>query len=149
MDLPDVQERWPAIQKELKRRIRQLGSKINVDPEPLAISAATGQNTRPLLYRAVQLLAEAPPPPSPADLPVYRAEADPRAFSIEQTEDGWKVSGPAIERAAQMTYWEHYDSVRRFQRVLSALGVEKALREAGVQNGDTVYIGDYELEWQD
>jgi GTPase len=32
---------------------------------------------------------------------------------------------------------------------METLGVEKALREAGVQEGDTVYIGDYELEWQD
>jgi GTP-binding protein len=149
MDLPDVQARWPAIKKELKRRIRQLGDKINVDPEPRAISAATNLETRPLLYRAYQLLAEAPPPTPPADLPVYRMEADPREFSIEETEDGWKVSGPAIERAAKMTYWEHYDSIRRFQKVLSALGVEKALRDAGVENGDTVYIGEYELEWQD
>jgi GTPase len=29
------------------------------------------------------------------------------------------------------------------------LGVEEALREAGVKEGDTVYIGDFELEWQD
>ncbi len=39
--------------------------------------------------------------------------------------------------------------MRRFQRILETLGVDKALREAGVQNGDTVFIGDYELEWQD
>ena len=60
-----------------------------------------------------------------------------------------EILGQAIERAASMTYWEHYDSMRRFQRILETLGVDKALREAGVQNGDTVFIGDYELEWQD
>jgi GTPase len=30
-----------------------------------------------------------------------------------------------------MTYWEHEGSVRRFQRMMETLGVEKALREAG------------------
>ena len=48
-----------------------------------------------------------------------------------------------------MTYWEHFQSVRRFQRILETLGIDKALRQAGVQLGDTVYIGDFELEWQD
>jgi len=39
--------------------------------------------------------------------------------------------------------------VRRFQRLMVALGVDRALREQGIKNGDTVYILDYELEWQD
>ncbi|NPA92322.1 MAG: Obg family GTPase CgtA, partial [Chloroflexi bacterium] len=50
---------------------------------------------------------------------------------------------------AAMTYWEYDQSVRRFHRILEALGVEQALREAGVQEGDTVYIGDYALEWRE
>ncbi|MCZ7553202.1 MAG: Obg family GTPase CgtA [Anaerolineales bacterium] len=59
------------------------------------------------------------------------------------------MSGKAIERAASMTYWEHYQSIRRFQRILEALGIDRALRQAGVQEGDTVYVGEHELEWQD
>jgi GTP-binding protein len=39
--------------------------------------------------------------------------------------------------------------VRRFQRILETLGVDQALRQAGVRNGDTVFIGEFELEWQD
>lgn len=149
MDLPDVEERWPKIRKELERRIRRLGDKIRAAPQPMAISAVTGMNTRPLLYEAARLLQESPLPPPAAEIPVYRVDADPKAFNIDRTEAGWKVSGQSIERAAQMTYWEHFDSVRRFQKVLDALGIDRALREAGVQNGDTVFIGDFELEWQD
>jgi GTP-binding protein len=48
-----------------------------------------------------------------------------------------------------MTYWEHDGSVRRFQRLMVTLGVDEALRAQGIQNGDTVVIKDYELEWQD
>ena len=40
-------------------------------------------------------------------------------------------------------------SVRRFQRLLSRMGIDTALKEAGVSDGDTVVIGDYELEWQE
>ena len=59
-------------------------------------------------------------------------------------------SNQPIERAAAMTYWELESSVRRFQRLMENLGVETALRKAGIQEGDTVFIGeDYELEWED
>jgi GTP-binding protein len=149
MDLPEAQERWAKIKTRLKKRIAQQGEGVQIDPEPFGISAVTGLQVKPLLYRAAQLLKETPQPSVEAEIPVYRVEADPKAFTITQEPDGWRVSGPAIERAAKMTYWEHYQSMRRFQRILETLGIDKALREAGVQNGDTVHIGEFELEWQD
>jgi GTPase len=141
MDLQEVQERWPKIQKELKRR----GHK------PYAISAVSGENTRDVLYRAAQLLEEAETPAfdEQVEMPTYRPETDPRDFTIRRESAGWRVSGASIERAAAMTYWEHDQSVRRFQKILEALGVEEALRKAGVQPGDSVLISEYELEWED
>jgi GTPase len=102
-----------------------------------------------VLYKAAQLLAEAPPMPESEQTPIYRVEEDPREFSVEKTDDGWLVVGKSIERAAAMTYWEYDQSVRRFQRIMQALGIEDALRKAGVQEGESVIIGDFELEWQD
>jgi GTP-binding protein len=143
MDLPEVQARWPAIAAELKQR------GLTGSLEPLAISAVAGTNVRDLLYLAAQTLAETPVKPEAAAVPVYRPANDPGQFQITHTEDGWRVSGEAIERAAKMTYWEFDQSVRRFQRILGALGIEEALRKAGVQPGDTVFIGEFELEWAD
>jgi GTP-binding protein len=117
--------------------------------EPMAVSAVAGTNVRKLLYRASQLLEEAPPLEEVVETPVYRAETDPNAFTIQRVSDGWQVHGESIERAAAMTYWEYPQSVRRFQRILETLGIDEALRQAGVEQGDTVYIGEYELEWQD
>lgn len=139
IDLPDVQERWPELQEQLKAH----------GYEPMAISAVAGTNVRKLLYRAAQTLAAMPKQVETDEMPVYRMESDPRDFEIARTRSGYRVSGAAIERAAAMTYWEYDQSVRRFQRILQTLGIEEALREAGVQPGDTVRIGDYELEWQD
>lgn len=48
-----------------------------------------------------------------------------------------------------MTRWEYYEAVLRFQRILEALGIAAALREQGVQEGDTVRIGKMELEWSE
>jgi GTP-binding protein len=82
-------------------------------------------------------------------VPVYKPESDPRHFTVQQTPEGWQVSGEAIERAAAMTYWENDASIRRFQRILEILKIDEALRQAGVQEGDIIFIGDYELEWSD
>ena len=48
-----------------------------------------------------------------------------------------------------MTFWENYESIRRFQRILENLGIDDELRKAGVKEGDLVLIGDYELEWKE
>ena len=71
-----------------------------------------------------------------------------RVFYIKRENLGWRVQGQSIERAAAMTYWEYDQSVQRFQKILQALGIEDALREAGIEEGEIVFIADYELEWQ-
>lgn len=141
IDLPDVQERWPDISKRLVTQFKVVS--------PLAVSAATGKDLKTLLYRAAELLKNLPDVPVTKEIPVYRLEADPRQYSISHINDGWRVKGEAIERAAAMTYWEFPDSIQRFQRILHALEIDDALRKAGVQTGDSVFIGEYELEWSD
>jgi len=140
IDLPEVQARWPQIEAELKQR---------GVARPLAISGLERRNLTEVLYRALHLLGEAPPPIPMDEVPIYRMDTDPRAYTIRHEPRGWRVSGEAIERAAAMTYWEYDESIRRFQRILHTLGIEDALRKVGVQEGDTVYIGEYELEWSD
>jgi GTP-binding protein len=140
IDQPEVQERLAEIQKNFK--------KLKV--EFMTISALARTNTRELLIKAYQKLAETPVEEVPAPLPVYKPKEDPRAFVV--TREGaneWRISGSGIERAAKMTYWEHDGSLRRFQKIMETLGVDKALRQAGIQEGDTVAIGDFELEWQE
>jgi GTP-binding protein len=97
------------------------------------------------------LLREAPQPEQfEAPLPIYRPKEDPREFVVKREgANEWRISGAAIERAASMTQWEHDGSVRRFQKILATLGVDDALRKAGVEEGDTVVIGEFELEWQE
>jgi GTP-binding protein len=138
-DLPFVAERWPEVEAALKKH----------GVKPMLISAVSGENVRPLLYQAAEVLAGLPEPEPVVEMPVYRPETDPEEFTIEQTEDGWRVIGAAIERAAAMTYWEYDQSVRRFQRILEALGIDQALRDEGIKQGDSVQIGAYELEWED
>jgi len=139
IDLPEVVARVP----EIKTILKKLGY------EMLAISSIAKTNVRQVLYKAVQLLNDLPPEPEITELPVYRVADDPRDFTILRIPKGWRVQGDSLERAAKMTYWEYDQSIRRFQNILRALGVDEALREAGVQEGDSVFIDDHELEWSD
>ena len=78
---------------------------------------------------------------------VIRAAEDEDVFTIEREFDGWRVRGKKIERIAAMTYFEFEATLLRFQQILESMGISAALEEAGVQIGDTVYIGDDTLEW--
>lgn len=141
IDQPDVQARLDEIKKKFKKR--------NV--EVMTISALARTNTRDLLIRAFQVLQETPPLEAfEAPIPVYKPKEDPREFAvIREGANLWRITGAAIERSAKMTYWEHDGSLRRFQKIMETLGVDVALRNAGVQDGDTVAIGEFELEWQE
>ncbi len=139
VDQPEVQDK----QKKLAKTLEKKGYPVFV------ISALARTNLETLLYKALELVKLTPEPAPVESIPVYKAEEDPNAFTIETVEDGFRVHSKALIRAAEMTYWEYESSVRRFQHLIERLGVDEALREAGVQEGDTVYIGDFELEWSD
>ena len=143
MDMPEAHERWPEIEKQLLKK--GAGGKI----KPVPISALAKTNVRKLLYKAAQILSETPEREAEVELPVYRMESNPQEFTIVKENQGWRVNGAAIERAAAMTYWEYDQSVRRFQRILQSLGIEEELRQMGIQEGDSVLIGEFELEWSD
>jgi GTP-binding protein len=143
IDMPEARERWPEINLQL---INKGAGKF---AEPMAISALTKTNLRELLYKAAQILADTPSPLEIEELPVYRLDSDPKEFKILKEQEGWRIHGEAIERAAAMTYWEYDQSVRRFQRILISLGIEDELRSLGAREGETVFIGDHELEWSD
>ncbi len=140
-DQPEVQERWKTLKTKFKKQ------KVDV----VLISALARTGVRELLLEAAARLAETPTLEEAAlPLPVYRpTEDDPRDFKIVRETDGWRIQSKAIERAAEMTPWDQSGSVRRFQKLMERLGVDEALRKAGAQEGDTVYIGEHELEYQE
>lgn len=143
MDLPEAQARWPEIDAALQAR----GVKA------LAISAATGHNVKTLIGRLFELVESLPPIEPLAveeTLTVYELPEEEALFTITRDDDGsFHVTGRRIERAAAMTYWDHDEAVARFQHVLEVLGISEALEQAGVEVGDTVFIGDFELEWSE
>jgi GTP-binding protein len=136
MDLPGMEEKYRVLKEQFKA----------IDVALLSCSTLQKKNLREVLWRAHELLAAIPAAPT-EEMPLYTAGVDEKAFFVERGEDAFIVRGIAIERAAAMTYWDNYESIRRFQRILQALGITEALREEGIVEGDTVEIGEYELTW--
>ncbi len=139
IDLPDAQHQWQRAKAFVEERGFQ----------SLAISAATHTGVQDLMNLVAATIADMPQPRPSEEIPVFRLTEIEEAFTIMREGDAFRVVGSRIERAAAMTYWEYDEALNRFHRILTALGIADALREAGIKPGDTVLIGDYELEWAD
>ena len=137
IDLPEVREKLEDIKKVFKEK----------GIEVFIVSTVSHENTRELLWQAKKLLDELPDVQKEISLPVYHPESKEKAFEVIKTDRGWVIKGGAIERAAEMTYWEYFESVRRFHRILESMGIGDALRDSGIHEGDSVYICDHEFEW--
>ncbi len=136
MDLTEAQKGWPKVKREIGRRGLPVTS----------ISALTGEGVRELLYRVGQALESLPEEEPVEEVKVFRLPEE-ESFSILREGEAFRVEGRRVERAVAMTDWGQEEAVRRFQRILEAMGVSTALERAGVKTGDTVRIGDMELEW--
>lgn len=118
------------------------------------ISAVTGQGLKELLYYVRELLD------SMTDEPVmFEKEFDTdtlfdnpnEAFYVEKDDKGvYVVSGPRIDRMLGYTNLESEKGFNFFQKFLRQTGILKQLKELGVQEGDTVRVGDYlEFDYYD
>lgn len=140
IDLPDAKEREPVI----RAIVEKAGFPF------MTISAVTGEGVKAMLYEIKRMVDATPAsrPSAAAEPIIIRPPADDKAFTIKrESNNTWRVRGKEIERIAAMTYFEFGDSLMRFQTTLEKTGITAALTEAGVKVGDTVFIGDQELEW--
>lgn len=113
------------------------------------VSALTGEGAEALaeaMAEGVAAVRRALPSEEAAPVRTYRA-ADEAAIGVAREGGGFRVSGRRVERLVAMADLETDDGLAYLQRQLDRLGVDKALREAGVREGDLVRIGPFELEW--
>ena len=121
------------------------------------ISAATGEGVQAMHNRVAEIMREireheAEQKRVEQEKPKRRVytigDVDERAWEIDQvSRHRFVVSGVGIERFAKMTNFMQWESAERFQRVLERAGILSELSKRGVQDGDTVQIGDFEMTW--
>lgn len=134
-----------TLYKELEDMAREKGIEI------YKISAATGEGIDNLLHRISEVLKTLPKEDMveiTGGKKVYTLEEE-ETFTITKEGDMFVVDGPSVQKIMRRVNLEDNESMYYFQRCLDELGVNKALKEAGVKEGDTVKVVDWELEWYD
>lgn len=134
-DIAGNRERFSAIAGQFER--------------PFLISALTGEGVRDLLehvWGIVDRLRKEEPVPSGENLKGDYAYTPP--YVIERTPEGFRIEGKGILRAVRMTDFGNDEAVRYLHEKLKVMGVFKALKRMGATEGQTIAIGDVELEYQ-
>lgn len=118
-------------------------------PVDLAISSINRQGLTELLWRLATLVREARAAEPDRDrFVIHRPEA--AGVIIKRGDDGsWRVLSRQAERAVALSDITNAGALAYAQGRLDRLGVNKALRKAGVAEGDTVRIGTFAFEYQE
>ncbi len=113
------------------------------------ISAVTGEGLNDLFNYVSEILKELPKEDiiEVEDRIVYTLEDDKDDFTVEIVDGEFIVSGPAAERLMGRVNIGDNESYNYMERMLKKLGIEDALKEKGVKEGDTVKILEWEFEW--
>jgi len=135
MDLPDSAE----VLKKLKKKHKGI----------MAISVATGDGVDALLDKVIAELAKHDGPihfaEKTVDDSIHKVE---QGFTVENQGGGsFILRGKFVERASAMLDVSLPEAINRYQHTLKRIGVDRALKKAGVQNGDRVRCGEFEFEW--
>ena len=145
-----VANKIDSMQDEsLYKELEKLAKKENL--EIYKISAATKQGVDELMDVVAKELKGLPKEEliDYEDRKVYTLEEEKEGFEITREKDMWIVDGPSVQRLMSRVNLEDNESMYYFQKNLDALGVNTALKKAGVREGDTVRVVDWELEWYD
>ena len=132
--------------KRFKARAAELGREV------VWVSAVTGEGLSELVRAASEKLRELPP------LTVYEPEYSPEdealasaggitETTVRRENEKYIVEGQWLFNFMGQINFNDYESLNFFQRVLVKNGVIDKLREAGVKEGDTVSIYDFEFDF--
>ncbi|MEZ5170266.1 MAG: GTPase ObgE [Acidimicrobiia bacterium] len=141
---PELLER-PRIVVGNKSDVAAFG--LEEGPDRFRVSAVTGEGLDPFLgalaeaVEAARLLE-----PERAAFVVHRPTEE--GFSVVRDDDGTlRVTGRQAERVVAMADLTNAEAIDYVQGRFRRMGVERALERAGVSEGDTVRVGDIELEY--
>ena len=134
---------------EVRNRVPTLTGNFGSEVGPVSfVSAATGEGMDALLGRLLEEIHRLPrqdpdvvnrrlpsPPPTPA------------AFSITANDGIYTVTASRLERLIALANLEDSRVMVQLWGEMEHMGIAKALERGGISPGDTVRVGDVELEW--
>lgn len=131
---------------------KYLGVFKKFSPDVFLISAATKENISTFLNFISQKVDEIPKPDFKIDIDEDFAafDNDDSAYSIYRIDKNtYSVEGGKLIRLANVTDTRNIDQLYRFQNIMASMDVYKALKEAGIKDGDVVKIGHIQFEYYD
>ena len=138
--------------EENLKRFKEIYPDLEVFPTCTIIHEGVDE----VLYKAADLLAVTPEFPlynedeSVSEGVLFKFTPKEKPFTIHRLgEHLWNVEGERIQKLFEMSRFETEMDTIRFGLELKKLGVDDALREAGVEEGDIVGIADYQFEFTD
>lgn len=117
--------------------------------EIFKISAATNQGLKELFNHVAEILKTLPKEEDviQEDRIVYTLKEDVYDYDVRKDGDIFIVEGKAIDKIISKVNMSDNESMHYFQKSIKQIGVDKRLKQIGVQEGDTVKFGDWEFEW--
>jgi GTP-binding protein len=136
MDIPGSEENFTRLKEEVNKK----GYEI------FPISAASKKGLRELFNRVSVLISQIKPEET---LLVKKHEelVEEEEWKVRKENKIYIVEGILIERVMKNINFDDYESMQYFQRFLDKKGINKKLIEMGIEEGDTVRIGNTEFEY--
>ena len=119
------------------------------DIEIYKISAVTGEGLNELFNHVAKIIKTLPKEEvvDVEDRIVYTLDDDADEFTIDIIDGEFIVEGAAVERLMGRVNIGDNESYHYMEKMLKKLGIEDALREKGVKEGDTVKLLEWVFEW--
>lgn len=143
-----VANKIDSMQEESNyKELEKVAKEKNI--EIFKISAVTGEGLNELFNYVSEILKTLPKEEvvDIEDRIIYTLEEEEDEFEIEVLNNEFFVTGPAVERLMGRVNIGDNESYAYMERMLKKLGIEDALRQKGVKEGDTVNLLDWVFEW--
>jgi GTP-binding protein len=133
LDLPEARDNLERVRQNVEGK----GYRF------YAVSAVTGEGLEALLYALADELQQVFPrmvaEEAPPRVAVFTLKEE--KITVEKENGVFEVRGKKIERMVAMTDFENDEAVAYLQERFEAMHLDELLKEAGIQEGDTVKIG--------
>ena len=115
----------------------------------LLLSSVTGEGVQEMKYKLELLVKEAREAEITSSDEIVIHRPPPKGISVYREGSIFTVKGRQAERAVSLNDLTNIEALEYIQFTLEKIGVNKALRKAGIRQGDYVQIGKLQFEYMD
>ena len=117
--------------------------------DSLKVSAVTGEGVQEMKYKLELLVKEAREAELTNSDEIVIHRPSPKGISVSREGNIFIVKGRQAERAVALNDLTNIEALEYIQFTLEKIGVNKALRKAGIREGDYVQIGELQFDYMD